>query len=133
MKKILFTSVTAITIVSGSIFAPPEFTNAQSTWVSVYKEVKPPRPGTLGAELGMWGNQAWVDAQSIVRKGDYVYYNISIAFLRKPGRVPSDFKHGNGGGRQANCATREYFFNGDQRWVAFGSGWEGAAARFACR
>jgi hypothetical protein len=133
MKLCYLTAITGISVLVGSIGTPITMVNAQNTWVSVYRNVEAPTPGTLGEKLGMWGEQAWVDAQSIVRKGDYVYYNISIAFLRKPGRVPSNFKHGEGGGRQANCATRETFSIHDQRWTPFGDSWEGAAARFACR
>ena len=107
----------------------PQSVEAGETWVEVYRKRSAPIPGTLGEELGIGGEVAFVDAQSIVRQGDFVYYNFEFSFLSPAGVVKS--RPSKGSGRQANCRTQ--LRNTPRGLVPFADNWEGAAARFACR
>ncbi|KZR88737.1 hypothetical protein MITS9508_01914 [Synechococcus sp. MIT S9508] len=106
----------------------PANSSAGETWIVVWREYSPPKPGTMGEEMGWYGTIAWVDAKSILRRGDMVYYNIAFDFLKAGGVTESGPV--NGSGRETNC--RKKLSNGPRGWEPFGDGWNAAAARFAC-
>ena len=107
----------------------PAAGDASGTWIEVYRNPRKVRPGTVGEMLKIYGDIAWVDAQSIIKRGNYAYYNLAFDFIDQLGRPHDSSKKSFG--RQANCITKTFTTSkGEEPW---GGGWEGAAASFACR
>jgi len=119
----------------------PEPVKAEGGWIEVYRRFKN-EPNqyltgtngyTLCIEDKIWcGEVAYVDAQSIVRKGAYVYYNFDFDLLRYSGLPQKSERSGRG--REANCENKT-INRGQKGWVTWASigGWDAAAAQFACR
>ena len=79
---------------------------AQGTWILVHKDFYKPKPGSMGEYLNMGGFSWWIDAQSIVRRENLAYFNVSTLTLDKFGNLPLEKDH-SGVGWSANCTTRE--------------------------
>ena len=105
MKKLSFLAALFLGVLPvGSFLSSP--VAAQGTWILVHQKTFKPKPGTMGEYLNMGGFSWWVDAQSIVRRGDLVYFNVSTITLDKFGNLPLEKDH-DGVGWSANCSTRE--------------------------
>ena len=63
------------------------------TWIVVDKARHEFPPGSLGYETGVGGFVTFIDAQSIVKRGDMVFYNVSFTWLDKDGSVLSQIAH----------------------------------------
>ncbi len=96
------------------------------------------QPGTVGEMLckeSNWcGEAIYVDAASIVRRGDYAYYNLAIEFLNKNGIRADTSKPLKPRGVEANCRARTVK-TPKKGWISWGDAgiWESSAAQFACR
>tara|TARA_B100000674_G_scaffold369783_1_gene312155 strand:+ start:474 stop:812 length:339 start_codon:yes stop_codon:yes gene_type:complete len=75
------------------------------TWIVVDKARHEFPPGSLGYETGVGGFVTFIDAQSIVKRGDMVFYNVSFTWLDKDGSVPSQIAHEPAGWTE-NCKTK---------------------------
>ena len=111
---------------------------AQGTWIEVYRQMRSIKPGTMGetfCEKHNWcGEAIYVDATSVVRRGDYAYYNWGIEFLNKAGMKTEANKPIKPRGVEANCLAKtvKILNKGWTSWDEAGK-WESSAAQFACR
>ena len=101
------------------------------TWIVVDKARHEFPPGSLGDQGGVGGFLTFIDAQSIVKRGDMAYYNVSFTWLDKDGSIPSQIVH-EPAGWTANCKTK--MVKGQSGpWRPFSQSiGSGAPARFAC-
>ena len=88
----------------------PSQVNAENTWVRVsHLDFSKAAKGTLGygmcKEGGVCGIAMYVDAKSIVRKGQYVYFNFSSQKTDRRGDVINK-KPWEGTGWEADCVRR---------------------------
>ena len=105
--------------------------NADETWIEVHRDVKPPKPGTKAEFLDWWGTLAWVDARSIVRRGDYVFYNWTVKLITKDEIYAIPEKGTLVAGVKANCRTKTIYFPAGPKPFKPDSP-QSDAARFAC-
>lgn len=109
----------------------PKPAEASPTWIEVYRSKYKVKPGTWGAELGMHGIASYVDARSIVRRGDFAYFNMTRTMLNKAGIRRGDLPL-TGFGAEANCRTQTFTTSagGVKAW---GNDEPGNIGRFVCR
>ena len=100
--------------IAGLLIATPAVF-AGETWVMASWESKgPPKPETLAEEYGWYGNGYYIDLQSVVRKGDLVFYNDGFSGLDRNKRPIQVFWDEQGRRpirtrlRIANCKTSDW-------------------------
>ena len=97
---------------------------------------EPDPPGSVAEKGRIYGFASYIDVQSIIRRGDFAYYNTVSFCLNEGGmRFPVCPVEGQPGfsphGHEANCRTQ--MVKAADGWKAWGNNWFGAAARIACR
>lgn len=101
--------------IAGLLVASPAV-HAGETWVMASWEMGgPPKPGTIAAEYNWHGMGYYIDLQSVVRRGDLVFYYdgwVPLDGNREPiqrlGWDKAQKKPGNKFLRTANCKTLEF-------------------------
>ena len=104
--------------ITGLLLALPAV-HAGETWVmAAWQQSGPPKPGTIAAEYGWHGLGFYIDLQSVVRRGDLVFYYdgwVPLDGNRKPIQVlgwdKSQNKPETKNLRIANCRTLEFKAN----------------------
>lgn len=111
---------------------------AEGTWIEVYRRITDYKPGTWGEVFckqdRICGQVILVDASSIVKRGDFVYYNWALDFINEYGGKTDPNKARKPRGVEANC--RNMTVNTPKKgWLSWSEAgiWESSAARFACR
>ena len=106
---------------------------AEGTWILVHQKFSKMEPGSIGEYLNMGGFAWWVDAKSIVKRGDTAYFNVSTMVLDKNGNLPRERSY-KGIGWSANCATRKV--RGPKgEWHSWGTSNDGlyySVGKFVC-
>ena len=117
----------------------PQQAEAGEIWIEVHRQMwGKPKPGTVGEANNLWGFAVYIDVESITRKGDFAYYNVSHVYLDENGFTHTDGPvKGNPGelgntGWEANCRTQMVKVSASEGWVSW-SKKGGNAARIACR
>ena len=91
---------------------------AEGTWVEVARKRR---------------TRWFVDAQSLVRNGDFAYLNTSMVLLDEKG-IEEERAGDDPVGKQVNCKDKTIFNQVDDRWEAYGTRWSlKAIGEFACR
>ena len=90
-----------------------------------------PDAGSLGDKVGMTHIVVWIDAKSIVKRGDMAYFNIDL-WWEEGGRYDPD-RVRKATAWSANCATR-MLKAPKGPWRSFDTEYlTGPAAEFACK
>jgi hypothetical protein len=136
--KILLTPLAglALGVIAPAVHTPAA--SAEGTWIEVSRRIRDYQPGTLGEvickEDRNCGEIIYVDARSIVRRGDYAYYNWARSYMDKNGFKTNPNKPLVSRGSEANCRSKTVKIP-NKGWISWSDAgeWESPAARFACR
>jgi len=135
-SDILSSIPAAVLAISSALCALPS--SAEGTWIEVFREIRTPKTGTNGEvfckQYRYCGEAVYVDAASIVKRGDFVYYNWRLEFINQHGSKTWPDKPSKPRGIEANCRTK-MVKTPKKGWLSWSEAgpWEGPAAEFACR
>ena len=128
MRKLL--TLPVLSLLVGTLL--PAQVKAQ-TWITVARDEMNFAPGTLGYQMNMGGFLWQVDAQSMVRRGDRVYFNVALQSLDRNHRTKDEKRRASGW--EADCSSLTFSRDGRE--------WESVAntehqyvepiIRFVCR